>query len=42
LRSNCGQKTIKARKKQIYLMSKTPRFAGRLGARSAGLEPATF
>jgi hypothetical protein len=28
--------------KRIYLKSKTPRFAGLLGACSAGLEPATF
>ena len=28
--------------KWIYLKSKTSRFAGLLGARSAGLEPTTF
>jgi uncharacterized protein (DUF302 family) len=32
----------RGQEKRIYLKSKTPRFAGLLGARSAGLEPAAF
>ena len=35
-------KDDQGQEKQIYLKSKPPRFAGLLGARSAGLEPATF
>src|SRR5215211_7596001 len=41
LRSNCGQTAILVRKTGER-KSKTPQFAGLIGARSAGLEPATF